>query len=36
MESVSKRQGLAAATPLIAECEAEFSRAAAELRRIAG
>jgi HPt (histidine-containing phosphotransfer) domain-containing protein len=36
MELVSKRQGLGAMAPLIADCEAEFSRAAAELRGIAG
>jgi histidine phosphotransfer protein HptB len=36
MELISKRQGLGAMAPLIADCEAEFSRAAAELRGIAG
>ena len=36
MELLSKRQGLSAMPPLVADCEAEFSRAAAELRAIAG
>jgi len=36
MESLSKKQGLGGMAPLIAECDAEFSRAAAELRGIAG
>jgi histidine phosphotransfer protein HptB len=36
MEMLSKRDGPKAAGPLIADCEAEFARAAAELRAIAG
>jgi histidine phosphotransfer protein HptB len=36
LESISKRQGLGAVASLIADCEAEFTRAAAELRAIAG
>jgi hypothetical protein len=36
MESISKKQGLGAMAPLIADCEAEFARAAADLRAITG
>ena len=36
MESISKRQGLGAMASLLADLEAEFTRAAAELRAIAG
>jgi HPt (histidine-containing phosphotransfer) domain-containing protein len=36
MELLSKRQGLGAMAPLIADCEAEFARATAELRAISG
>jgi histidine phosphotransfer protein HptB len=36
LESISKRQGLGSVSQLIADCEAEFARAAAELRAIAG
>jgi HPt (histidine-containing phosphotransfer) domain-containing protein len=36
MESISKRQGPAAAAALVADCESEFARASAELREIAG
>jgi HPt (histidine-containing phosphotransfer) domain-containing protein len=36
MELLSKRQGLSAMATLVADCEAEFARAAAELRAISG
>jgi HPt (histidine-containing phosphotransfer) domain-containing protein len=35
-ESISKRQGPGAAAALVADCEAEFARASAELRSIVG
>ena len=34
LEFLSKKEGLAQAAPLIGDCEAEFAKAAAELRRI--
>jgi HPt (histidine-containing phosphotransfer) domain-containing protein len=36
LESKSRVSGLAGVEPLMAQCEAEFSRAAAELRKLAG
>jgi len=35
MEMLSRREGLGGMPPLVADCEAEFARAAGELRRIA-
>jgi histidine phosphotransfer protein HptB len=35
LERISRTEGLGAVSPLIAECDAEFARAAAELRRLA-
>jgi len=34
LERISRADGLGAVAPLIAECDAEFARAAAELRRL--
>jgi len=34
MEMLSRREGLGAMPALVADCEAEFARAAAELRRL--
>jgi histidine phosphotransfer protein HptB len=35
LERISRTEGLASVAPLIGECESEFARAAAELRRLA-
>jgi HPt (histidine-containing phosphotransfer) domain-containing protein len=35
LEMISRRDGLGQVAPLIAECEAEFARAAAELKKLA-
>ena len=34
LELISRKDGLGAVAPLVADCEAEFARAAAELRRL--
>jgi HPt (histidine-containing phosphotransfer) domain-containing protein len=34
LEFLSRKEGLSAAAPLVAECEAEFARAASELRTL--
>jgi histidine phosphotransfer protein HptB len=34
LEIISRKEGLSAVAPLIASCEVEFARAAAELRRL--
>jgi histidine phosphotransfer protein HptB len=34
LETISRKDGLGAVAPLVADCETEFARASAELRRI--
>jgi histidine phosphotransfer protein HptB len=34
LEAISRKDGLGAVAPLVADCEQEFARASAELRRI--